>query len=350
MVKDVGSVLDDIKRKLKSISNRQNLSSPARNKSLSIYSAFDKTIKRQEAEFRSRKLLYKESMKIENLNDKWEVAPETRLTEESTSQMDQLTANISFDYNERAKKRIKTHKDSKYYDNISKGVDGIKTPPPRPLNDNGAPFFTPNKRQMNNEKIIQYLDAMRQLLKYDRDVGDDFKSEIMQKIEGEDNRFHLYYEKISIDFYNMVDIFPNLSRKIGERKYIVQNISSLFRFYERTFGNMCFDWIEPHSPGSKLLKSPTNSGIAMVDVRGIRLFDDKEIFQVEVSGPPSPVSYELYSTLLPFSLDAISKYKVIGYISRFVFKILLAADKFHQIFLFPRINALDKYCIVRTSN
>jgi len=45
---DVGSILDDIKRKLKSISNRQNLLSPARNKSLSIYSAFDKTIKRQE--------------------------------------------------------------------------------------------------------------------------------------------------------------------------------------------------------------------------------------------------------------------------------------------------------------
>ena len=34
-----------------------------------------------QAEFKSRKLLYKESMKIENLNDKWEVASDTRLTE-----------------------------------------------------------------------------------------------------------------------------------------------------------------------------------------------------------------------------------------------------------------------------
>ena len=46
---DVGSILDDIKRKLKSISNQQNLLSPAtRNKSFSIYSTFEKTIKRQE--------------------------------------------------------------------------------------------------------------------------------------------------------------------------------------------------------------------------------------------------------------------------------------------------------------
>ncbi|CAG8462679.1 6132_t:CDS:2 [Diversispora eburnea] len=38
-----------------------------------------------------------------------------------------------------------------------------------------------------------------------------------------------------------------------------------------TFGNLCFDWIESHSPASKLTKSYTNS---------------------EVSGPPSPSSYD----------------------------------------------------------
>ncbi|CAB5308455.1 unnamed protein product [Rhizophagus irregularis] len=170
-----------------------------------------------------------------------------------------------------------------------------------------------------------------------------------------------------MDFYNMVDIFPNLSRKVGERKYIIQNISSLFKFYEVTFGNVSFDWIESHSPASKLTKSPTNSGV--------RLFDDKEIFHAEVSAhhrhhqvimlltmqkslythnliailldhlrvlvedatkvkvfslqvieyrmtlyslnmlnDGTFLTSELYSTLLPFSLDAISKYKGILYL------------------------------------
>ncbi|EXX72098.1 hypothetical protein RirG_072540 [Rhizophagus irregularis DAOM 197198w] len=168
----------------------------------------------------------------------------------------------------------------------------------------------------------------------------------------------------------MVDIFPNLSRKVGERKYIIQNISSLFKFYEVTFGNVSFDWIESHSPASKLAKSPTNSGIVKVDISGN--------FSRRGIGPPSPSSgdhaindakkslhtdilnliailldhlrvlvedatkvkvfslqvieyrmtlyslnmlndgtfltSELYSTLLPFSLDAISKYKGILYL------------------------------------
>ncbi|CAG8564775.1 16530_t:CDS:10 [Funneliformis caledonium] len=271
-------------------------------------------------------------------------------------------------------------------DEVQNEESGVKTLSPSSRNYNeDTIFLTPNKRQMNDGRIVQYLNVMRQLLKHDRVVvqkpsvwteslniyidnklRNNFKSEIMQKIDGdENNTFRLYCEKILMDFYNMVDIFPNLSRKIGERKYIVQNISSLFKFYEVTFGNMCFDWIESHSPASKLTKTPTNSGIVKVDVRGVRLFDDKEIFHVEVSGPPSPPSHdhavndtkkslhtdilnliailldhlripvenateikvfslqvidgtfltsELYSTLLPFSLDAISKYKGILYL------------------------------------
>ncbi|UZO10220.1 uncharacterized protein OCT59_001818 [Rhizophagus irregularis] len=162
-----------------------------------------------------------------------------------------------------------------------------------------------------------------------------------------------------MDFYNMVDIFPNLSRKVGERKYIIQNISSLFKFYEVTFGNVSFDWIESHSPASKLAKSPTNSGIVKVDISGVRLFDDKEIFHAEslhtdilnliailldhlrvlvedatkvkvfslqvieyrmtlyslnMLNDGTFLTSELYSTLLPFSLDAISKYKGILYL------------------------------------
>jgi len=41
--------------------------------------------------------------------------------------------------------------------------------------------------------MLKYLFTVSQ------NVGDDFKSEIMQKIEGEDNRFRLYCEKILID-------------------------------------------------------------------------------------------------------------------------------------------------------
>ncbi|CAB4446269.1 unnamed protein product [Rhizophagus irregularis] len=108
---DRESILDDMKRKVKSISNNQNILSHARNKASSIYSSFDKTAERREVrdlferiekktEFESRKLLYRESMKIENLNDKWEVAPDTRLTKE-------LETN-----DERATKRTKSDKDS----------------------------------------------------------------------------------------------------------------------------------------------------------------------------------------------------------------------------------------------
>nr|CAG8632375.1 10750_t:CDS:10 [Entrophospora candida] len=239
-------------------------------------------------------------------------------------------------------------------DEVQNEESGVKTLSPSSRNYNeDTIFLTPNKRQMNDGRIVQYLNVMRQLLKHDQVVvqkpsklRNNFKSEIMQKIDGdENNTFRLYCEKILMDL------------KIGERKYIVQNISSLFKFYEVTFGNMCFDWIESHSPASKLTKTPTNSGIVKVDVR--------EIFHVEVSGPPLPPSHdhavndtkkslhtdilnliailldhlripvenateikvfslqvidgtfltsELYSTLLPFSLDAISKYKGILYL------------------------------------
>ncbi|CAJ0629769.1 15012_t:CDS:10 [Entrophospora sp. SA101] len=181
-------------------------------------------------------------------------------------------------------------------DEVQNEESGVKTLSPSSRNYNeDTIFLTPNKRQMNDGRIVQYLNVMRQLLKHDQVVvqkpsvwteslniyiDNVFKSEIMQKIDGdENNTFRLYCEKVLMDFYNMVDIFPNLSRKIGERKYIVQNISSLFKFYEVTFA-------------SKLTKTPTNSGIVKVDVRGVRLFDDKEIFHVEVSGLPLPPPHD----------------------------------------------------------
>ncbi|CAG8553887.1 12758_t:CDS:10 [Ambispora leptoticha] len=182
--------------------------------------------------------------------------------------------------------------------------EGAKTPPPRFPPNKEILLSTPDKRDMHSKEIACYLDAMENLLKYNQVVSDvppvwtkslesylrqyEFKIAAMEKINGDEgNYFRLYCEKILTDFYNLVDIFPNISRKIGERKYIVQNISSLFKFYETTFGKISFDWIESHSPAGKLTKSASNSGIIKVDMRGVRLLDDKEVFHMEVSGPPS---------------------------------------------------------------
>ncbi|CAI2164017.1 4355_t:CDS:10 [Funneliformis geosporum] len=89
----IESILEHMKKKLQSISNDRNNLSRARQKALSILSSFNKTIQRPEiqnvlqaiikkSEAESRKLLYKEAMKIENINDKMSIAPDTRLTEE----------------------------------------------------------------------------------------------------------------------------------------------------------------------------------------------------------------------------------------------------------------------------
>src|SRR5438270_683084 len=115
----------------------------------------------------------------------------------------------------------------------------------------------------------------------------------MQKIEGEDNRFRPYCEKILIDLlvypiyctslddstlslvlnssYNMVEYF-----RICPEKSENENISS------RIFP-LCLDFMNSHLVicvliGSnlirrrqKLMKSPTNSGIVNVDIRGKKL-------------------------------------------------------------------------------
>src|SRR5690242_4010954 len=77
-----------------------------------------------------------------------------------------------------------------------------------------------------------------------------------------------------------------MSREIGERKHIVYQISSLFKFYERTFSLVEFDWIESYAHAAKILKSSTNSGIVKVDIKGTRVSDGLDIFHMEVAGPP----------------------------------------------------------------
>ncbi|GBC05779.1 hypothetical protein RclHR1_06420002 [Rhizophagus clarus] len=67
---------------------------------------------------------------------------------------------------------------------------------------------------------------------------------------------------------------------------IVYQVSSLFKFYERTFSLIEFDWIESHAHSAKIMKSSTNSGIVRVDVKGTRISDGFDILHMEVAGPP----------------------------------------------------------------
>ncbi|CAI2196622.1 5483_t:CDS:2, partial [Funneliformis geosporum] len=382
-------ILDSYKAKLRSINLSKSVLQKSRTKAIKLIENADRSFKRNEV-----------TLFFEELD--------TRVNTNATNNLANAKGNL-------LESKLRVHAFNNIIDlesgedpvasrkrKHSEEGDGSKTPPLRSPPNEDSLLDTPNKRQMSDEKIINYLNAMEQSLKQNqvtvqtpslwteslssyidkvlKKSGDEFKTEIMRKIEGdESNEFRLYCEKVLMDFYNLVDIFPNLSRKIGERKYIVQNISSLFKFYESTFGNLYFDWIETHSPASKLTKSRTYSGIVKVDAKGVRVFDDKEIFHAEVSGPPSSSSSqhghavndttksihtdilnliailldhlrapvenatkikvfslqaieyritlyslnmskngtfltsELYSTLLPFSFDAISKYKGVLY-------------------------------------
>ncbi|KAF0487836.1 hypothetical protein F8M41_022467 [Gigaspora margarita] len=87
--------------------------------------------------------------------------------------------------------------------------------------------------------------------------------------------------------YHLVDIHPKIDRKIWERKFIIYQISSIFKFYETTFFTLEFDWIESHSHSFKIRKSETNSGIVKVDAKAIRNSDGLEIWHMEVAGGPS---------------------------------------------------------------
>ncbi|CAG8815499.1 3754_t:CDS:2 [Gigaspora margarita] len=85
--------------------------------------------------------------------------------------------------------------------------------------------------------------------------------------------------------YHLVDIHPKIDRKIWERKFIIYQISSIFKFYETTFFTLEFDWIESHSHSFKIRKSETNSGIVKVDAKAIRNSDGLEIWHMESGGP-----------------------------------------------------------------
>ncbi|RUS16813.1 hypothetical protein BC937DRAFT_90768 [Endogone sp. FLAS-F59071] len=73
----------------------------------------------------------------------------------------------------------------------------------------------------------------------------DFKKNIQEAIAGDNKvrRFRLYCEKVLTDFYHTVDVNPIMNMNIGERKYIVENIVPIFKFYERTYTHIYFDWL-----------------------------------------------------------------------------------------------------------
>ncbi|KAF0519631.1 hypothetical protein F8M41_016555 [Gigaspora margarita] len=211
---------------------------------------------------------------------------------------------------------------SKYLSETSKR----NTPPPRFQ----API-TPNKRMIEHEKVKQYVESIHIICAFGtnalelemligKDLADEissyrnripsvwtegleqyfdnaldktgkkFKLAIQEEIEGGEenvNKFRLYCEKVLMEFFNLVDVFPTLSRTIKERKFIIYHISPLFMFYESTFGTLEFDWIEAHERSAKIIKTPTDSGIVLVDVKGVRISDNKEIWHMEVLGPPS---------------------------------------------------------------
>ena len=93
-------------------------------------------------------------------------------------------------------------------------------------------------------------------------------------------------KSLNIQSYNLTDINRSLSRKISEHKYIVYYLAPLFKYYESTFGTVEFDWVESHERAIKITKSADSSGIVLVDAKGTRISDDKEIWHMEVAGPP----------------------------------------------------------------
>ncbi|KAG9301129.1 hypothetical protein G9A89_012512 [Geosiphon pyriformis] len=129
--------------------------------------------------------------------------------------------------------------------------------------------------------LEKYLDAIF------NETMDNFQTKVRTKLSGDgDEPFRLYCEKVLTDFYYLIDVNPTMSRKIGERKHILYQVSALFKYYERTFLNLEFDWIESQARTAKIMKSSTNSGIVQVDIKATRSYDGLDIWHMEVAGPP----------------------------------------------------------------
>ena len=107
-------------------------------------------------------------------------------------------------------------------------------------------------------------------------------------------------------------LLPSMSRKIGERKFIVNQIS-IFKFYEATFLDLEFDWIESHARSAKLMKSATNSGIVKVDSKATRYSDGLDVWHMEVSGGPSNATdiHTVGDTIKTLRMDVLNLIRVL---------------------------------------
>ncbi|CAG8615146.1 10662_t:CDS:2, partial [Paraglomus brasilianum] len=131
--------------------------------------------------------------------------------------------------------------------------------------------------------------------------GKQFKNAAL--VDVPDDLFRLYCEKVLLDFYNLVDINPNMDRKIGKHKYITYQISSIYKFYEKTFLNLDFDWIESHARSARII----NSEIVRIDSIATRHYDGLDVWHMEVAGGPCNATdtYTLGDTKKTLRMDVL---------------------------------------------
>ncbi|UZO09205.1 uncharacterized protein OCT59_029441 [Rhizophagus irregularis] len=100
-----------------------------------------------------------------------------------------------------------------------------------------------------------FNDISKTIEDLSEEIGEEFAKKCHrsgQSIGRWENLFQLYCKENLIDFYHLVVVYPIMSRKIGERKHIVYQVSSLFKFYERTFSLIEFDCMPTLSLATKI--------------------------------------------------------------------------------------------------
>ena len=142
----------------------------------------------------------------------------------------------------------------------------------------GHTKVTPDKPSVWTNSLVKYLRDAFQETKQEK-----FKNVIAVKNANDDTLFRLYCERNLMDLYvkpyivlykyilillfsiNKSAILQKITR---ERRYTLVNLSPLFVFYESTFQEIWFDWIEAHHDASKVVKGDDNSGIVKIDAIG----------------------------------------------------------------------------------
>ncbi|PKY48440.1 hypothetical protein RhiirA4_525237 [Rhizophagus irregularis] len=108
----------------------------------------------------------------------------------------------------------------------------------------------------------------------------------------------------------ILHVSPIGIRSFEDRKFTIHHIAPLFMLYESTFGTLKFDWVEAHARSAKIMEITTDSGIVLVGLKGIRIGDDREIWQMEVSGSPSTPTFG--GTKKSINTDILNLVKVYG--------------------------------------